>query len=159
MGDMLKVFILALPLIFYLVASLFDDSHHEEASGIITDFASFFNLPIYHWLIGVGIPNESYLNAHGYIIECFHARVLAQMGLPLYIVEIFWLWKLIRTNDKKSNCLIAIAFIGMGIHYCVINAYFIILAFSILICYAQNADNSKKISSDRYKDRCLVYRK
>ena len=133
-----RIFIVLIPFLLYVVSKLFEDDHVEESGIILGDLLSFFNYPFFNWIIGIGIPDEADLVAHGFICECYFARLLAQVGLLSFFLETFWGFSLIRSKSKKFNWILIALLFGLFSHYCVINAYFMTFSLAVIICYAQS---------------------
>ncbi len=136
--EIVKLFIISIPLLFYVISNLFEEGHAEESNLILGDFISFFNFPPFNWLTGVGIPKEADLVAHGFSCECYIARLLAQVGVIFFTIELFWGFSIIRSKSKKFNWILIALLFGLFSHYCVINAYFMTFSFAVIICYAQS---------------------
>ena len=116
-------------------------------SDLVNDTICFFNYPFYNWFVGIGLPYFSDLKAHGYACEIFYTRLIAQLGLPLFMILILYMCNTYRTNNSKVNFILLVVFLSMMIHYCIINAYFIGFCMVIIICFIQryNLNEIKKI--------------
>ena len=68
--------------------------------------------------------------------ESFFMRILYNFGLPLTVFLLGFMAKYYLNHSRKSNYIIVLLFFGMVYHYCVINVYFIDLAFAACICLA-----------------------
>lgn len=134
----LRLIIIAfIPLSYYIVSSLFEEGHAKESTTILNDFVAFFNYPAYNWFIGIGIPDNLDLLAHGYTTECYIARLLAQVGIPAFFLMAVLGWRIVKTHNKKYNWILIAFLFGIFSHYCVINAYFVSFVFATMICYSQ----------------------
>lgn len=83
------------------------------------------------------VPPKKSLLIHGYICECFEARLLAQVGIVNFILLLWFLKSFYKTYDKRLNFMLLITLFFMCLHYCVINAYFISFCMIVIYCYAK----------------------
>ena len=68
----------------------------------------FLNYDIPNILLGIGIPYQKSLLIHGYICECFEARLLAQVGIVNFILLLWFLKSFYKTYDKRLNFMLLI---------------------------------------------------
>ncbi len=136
--EILRIAVVSIPVLFYAIVKIFGKNHMEESGVILGDITAFFNYPPINWLTGIGIPTDIDLRAHGFECECYMARLLAQVGLIFFTIELLWGFSIIRTKSKKFNWILISLLFGLFSHYCVINAYFMTFSFAVVICYAQS---------------------
>lgn len=103
---------------------------------IYNEAKAFFRLPISNILLGNGVPNMKEILILGGAGESFFMRILYNFGLPLTVFLLGFMAKYYLNHSRKSNYIIVLLFFGMVYHYCVINVYFIDLAFAACICLA-----------------------
>lgn len=112
-------------------------SSNSARNDVLNDNLCFLNYDIPNILLGIGIPYQKSLLIHGYICECFEARLLAQVGIVNFILLLWFLKSFYKTYDKRLNFMLLITLFFMCLHYCVINAYFISFCMIVIYCYAK----------------------
>ena len=141
--ELLQIVFISIPVVVYAVSKLFIDNHAEETAGILNDIFAFFNYPFINWFIGIGVPGYTDLLAHGFSCECYLARLLAQVGVIFFMIELMWGYSIIRSKSKKFNWILISLLFGLFSHYCLINAYFMTFSIAVIICYAQTRTNQE----------------
>ena len=109
-------------------------SSNSARNDVLNDNLCFLNYDIPNILLGIGIPYQKSLLIHGYICECFEARLLAQVGIVNFILLLWFLKSFYKTYDKRLNFMLLITLFFMCLHYCVINAYFISFCMIVIYC-------------------------
>lgn len=141
--DIIIMGMISIPLLVYIVMKIFGESHSEETMYILNDIIAFFNFPAYNWLMGVGIPSDTDLFQHGFVCECYIARLLAQVGVIFFIVELIWGYRLINCKSAKFNWVIIGLLFGLFSHYCILNAYFMTFVLSVIVCYTRSVNKKE----------------
>lgn len=101
---------------------------------VFKEVLSFVKLPIGNIILGIGVPTVRQINAMGCAAETYFMRIIYNFGLPLTLAILYFMAKCFLGNNRKVNYILLLAFVGMIYHYCVINVYFIDLAFATCIC-------------------------
>lgn len=141
--DIIIMGVISIPLLVYVVMKIFRESHSEETMYILNDIIAFFNFPVYNWFMGVGIPSDTDLFRHGFVCECYIARLLAQVGIIFFIFELIWGYKLIKSKSTKINWVIIGLLFGLFSHYCILNAYFMTFVLSVIVCYTRSVNKKE----------------
>lgn len=118
---------------------------NDTNARVLDDIYGYFSYGPFALLFGIGTPVSKDMLAHGFSCECYLVRIFCNWGIPLTLLLFYFLSKKLLTKDCKINYILCVAFFGMVYHYCVINVYFIALAFSSAICLALYYDKSRNI--------------
>lgn len=123
-------------LVFILIGGIIMLSYLNETQvggDFSNDMKSIFNYPLFDALLGHGIPSVADLWRHGFVVECYLARVILQMGyLPFFIIVSISLYYY-RAKTWKWNYMLLILIFSLVSHYCVINTPFYQFMIAIFI--------------------------
>ena len=121
---------------------------NDTNARVMDDVTGFLSYGVFNVLFGIGTPVNKDMLAHGFSCECYLVRIFCNWGGILTMLLFYYLARFFLPHDRKVAYVIVIAFFGMVYHYCVINVYFIALAFSSVICLALY--NEKKCVNNIY---------
>lgn len=96
----------------------------QVSSDFSNDMSSIFNYPLFDALFGHGIPSVSDLWRHGFVVECYLARVILQMGYLPFIIIVGISLYYYRAKTWKLNYMMLVLVFMLVSHYCVINTPF-----------------------------------
>lgn len=119
------------------------DLGNDTNARVLDDIKGFFSYGPFAALFGIGTPLWKDMMAHGFSGECYLVRIFCNWGIPFTIFLFYYLSKILFSKERKMNYILFVAFFGMLYHYCVINVYFIALAFSSAICLALYYDKNR----------------
>lgn len=113
---------------------------NDTNDRVLDDIKGFLSYGPFAFLFGIGVPINKYIIAHGFSGECYFMRIFCNWGVPLTLFLAYYLVRYLSTKDRKMNYILAVALFGMIYHYCVINSYFVSLAYISAVCLALRND-------------------
>lgn len=135
--------VVAIAVVYILVHNIaLTNVGNDTNERVLDDIYGFLSYGPIAFLLGIGVPNSKDFLAHGFSGECYFMRIVCNWGVPLTAALAFYLVRHFSTNDRKMNYILAVALLGMTYHYCVINSYFVALAYISAVCLALHTDKA-----------------
>lgn len=134
-GKVLFYIFVAIAILYIIIYDVaLSDVGNDTNARVMDDVRGFLSFGPFQVLFGMGTPVRKVMLAHGFSGESYLVRIFCSWGLILTIFLFYYLAKIFLPRDRKSAYLIVVTFWGMIYHYCVVNAYFVSLALSSIIC-------------------------